>query len=156
MPATQTIRGRPEVIPSDARWKLRECYLAHYGQWGPSVLRCWAIREGLGTWSTGAIARVIEDLKPPPAEDRQPPRKYEIVAPMVGTFYDSAPGATEPYISIGDVVEEETVVCIIEAMKIMNEVKAEARGKVVEILVGNGVAVEFGQALFTVEFQGNG
>ena len=80
---TQAVRGRPEVIPPEARWKLRKCYLAHYGQWGPSVLRCWAIREGLGTWSTGTIARVIADLKPAPAEERQPPRKYEIAAPMV-------------------------------------------------------------------------
>ncbi|MDR4498566.1 MAG: acetyl-CoA carboxylase biotin carboxyl carrier protein [Candidatus Scalindua sp.] len=80
----------------------------------------------------------------------------DIVAPMVGTFYDSAPGAAEPYVSIGDVVEEETVVCIIEAMKIMNEVKAEARGKVVDILVDNGAAIEYGQALFIVEMQGGG
>jgi transposase InsO family protein len=83
MAATQAVRGRPEVIPPHARWKLRQCYLAHYGQWGPSVLRCWAIREGLGTWSTGAIARVIADLKPAPAEKRQSPRKYEVAAPMV-------------------------------------------------------------------------
>jgi hypothetical protein len=60
----KTVRGRPEVIPPEARWKLRRCYLAHYGQWGPSILRCWAIREGLGTWSTGTIARVVADLKP--------------------------------------------------------------------------------------------
>jgi transposase InsO family protein len=78
-----TVRGRPEVISPAARWKLRSCYLAHYGQWEPSVLRCWAIREGLGTWSTGAIARVVADLKPPPLEEREPPRKYEVAAPMV-------------------------------------------------------------------------
>ncbi len=77
----------------------------------------------------------------------------EIVAPMVGTFYSSAPSA-EPYVGIGDVVDEETVVCIIEAMKIMNEVKAETKGKVVEILVENGEAVEYGQALFAIEVQG--
>ena len=74
----------------------------------------------------------------------------EIVAPMVGTFYTSAPGA-EPYVDIGDEVEEETVVCIIEAMKIMNEVKAETKGKIIEILVENGTAVEYGQTLFCVE-----
>ena len=79
----KTVRGRPEVIPPEARWKLRRCYLAHYGQWGPSVLRCWAIREGLGTWSTGTIARVVADLKPAPAEERKPPRRYEVVSPMV-------------------------------------------------------------------------
>ena len=74
----------------------------------------------------------------------------EIVAPMVGTFYSSAPGA-DPYVNIGDTVDEETVVCIIEAMKIMNEVKAETEGKIVEVIVENGVAVEFGQPLFRVE-----
>lgn len=79
----------------------------------------------------------------------------EIVAPMVGTYYTSAPGA-EPYVGIGDVVDEETVVCIIEAMKIMNEVKAEAKGKIIETLVENGDAVEFGQALFTIELQADG
>ena len=74
----------------------------------------------------------------------------EVVAPMVGTFYTSAPGA-DPYVAIGDEVGEETVVCIIEAMKIMNEIKAETKGKMVEILVENGTAVEYGQPLFSVE-----
>lgn len=74
----------------------------------------------------------------------------EIVAPMVGTFYSSAPSA-DPYVNIGDTVDEETVVCIIEAMKIMNEVKAETEGKIVEVIVENGAAVEFGQPLFRVE-----
>ncbi len=74
----------------------------------------------------------------------------EIVAPMVGTFYSSAPGA-DPYVNIGDTVDEETVVCIIEAMKIMNEVKAETEGRIVEVIVENGAAVEFGQPLFRVE-----
>ena len=79
----------------------------------------------------------------------------EVVAPMVGTFYTSAPGA-DPYVAIGDEVGEETVVCIIEAMKIMNEVKAEIKGKIVEILVENGTAVEYGQPLFSVDTSGEG
>lgn len=74
----------------------------------------------------------------------------EIVAPMVGTFYTSAPGA-DAYVNIGDDVNEETVVCIIEAMKIMNEVKSEIKGKITEIMVENGTAVEYGQPLFCVE-----
>ena len=74
----------------------------------------------------------------------------EIVAPMVGTFYTSAPGA-DPYVNIGDDVDEDTVVCIIEAMKIMNEIKAETKGKIVEVTVENGTAVEYGQPLFCVE-----
>ncbi len=79
----------------------------------------------------------------------------EIVAPMVGTFYTSAPAA-DPYVSVDDGVGEETVVCIIEAMKIMNEVKAEIKGKIVEILVDNGTAVEYGQPLFSVDTSGEG
>ena len=79
----------------------------------------------------------------------------EVVAPMVGTFYTSAPGA-DPYVAVGDETGEETVVCIIEAMKIMNEVKAETKGKIVEILVENGTAVEYGQPLFSVEASGEG
>jgi acetyl-CoA carboxylase biotin carboxyl carrier protein len=78
----------------------------------------------------------------------------EIVAPMVGTFYTSAPAA-DPYVAVGDGVGEETVVCIIEAMKIMNEVKAEVKGKIVEILVDNGTAVEYGQPLFSVDTSGD-
>jgi transposase InsO family protein len=82
MNGTALKRGRPEVIPPEARWKLRACYLAHYKQWGPSVLRYWAIREEVGTWSAGTIARVIADLMPAP-EEALKPRRYEIAAPMV-------------------------------------------------------------------------
>ncbi len=79
----------------------------------------------------------------------------EIVAPIVGTFYTNAPGA-EPYVNIGDEVDEETVVCIIEAMKIMNEVKSEIKGKITEIMIENGTAVEYGQPLFCVEIPEQG
>lgn len=88
-PQTKT-RGRPEVIPQPVRWKLRNCYLAHYGQWGPLVLRYWAIREGLGCFSAGTITRVIKDLKPLPPQERQKPKKYEIAAPMVMWSEDGA------------------------------------------------------------------
>lgn len=75
----------------------------------------------------------------------------EIVSPMVGTFYRaSAPGA-DPCVNVGDAINEETVVCIIEAMKIMNEVKAEMVGEVAEAYVSDGEAVEFGQPLFRVK-----
>ena len=75
----------------------------------------------------------------------------EIISPMVGTFYRaSAPGA-DPCVNVGDFVNEETVVCIIEAMKIMNEVKAETAGEIVDIIVSDGEAVEYGQPLFRVK-----
>jgi acetyl-CoA carboxylase biotin carboxyl carrier protein len=74
-----------------------------------------------------------------------------VESPMVGTFYRApAPGA-EPYVKEGDVIQKGTVVCIIEAMKLMNEIEAEVKGRVARILAENGQPVEFGQTLFLIE-----
>lgn len=72
----------------------------------------------------------------------------EIVSPMVGTFYQSPSPEAGPFVQVGQEVNEETVVCIIEAMKVMNEIKAETRGTVAEIVAENGKPVQFGQAMF--------
>ena len=74
----------------------------------------------------------------------------EITSPMVGTFYRAPAPDAEPYVRAGDVVHEDTEICIIEAMKVMNEIKAETEGTILEVKVDNGEAVEFGQVLFTV------
>jgi acetyl-CoA carboxylase biotin carboxyl carrier protein len=74
----------------------------------------------------------------------------EIVSPMVGTFYRAPSPDSAPYVELGQDVAEDTVVCIIEAMKVMNEIKAEVRGKIAAILLENGTPVQFGQALFRV------
>ena len=74
-----------------------------------------------------------------------------ITAPIVGTFYRSPTPDTDPFVSVGQEVDENTVVCIIEAMKVMNEIKAECRGVVRKILAENATAVQFGQALFKIE-----
>jgi acetyl-CoA carboxylase biotin carboxyl carrier protein len=86
------------------------------------------------------------------AKAKEPSRPgKEIKSPMVGTFYRApAPGAP-PYVDVGSAVGEETVICIIEAMKLMNEIKAEASGRIVAVLVENGQPVEFNQPLFLVE-----
>ena len=73
-----------------------------------------------------------------------------IKSPIVGTFYRAASPASEAFVKIGDYVEPETVVCIIEAMKLMNEIQAEVGGEIVEIYVENGQPVEYGQKLFGV------
>lgn len=79
-----------------------------------------------------------------------PPGKY-ITSPMVGTFYPApAPGAT-PYVKVGDYIEEGQIVCIIEAMKVMNEIKAKVSGTVVEILVEASHPVEFGAKIFRIQ-----
>lgn len=86
-----------------------------------------------------------------PAPAGPPPGTKEFKSPMVGTFYRAASPDAEPFTSVGKVVKPESVLCIIEAMKVMNEIKAECSGAIVEILVENGAAVEFGQPLFLIK-----
>ncbi len=74
----------------------------------------------------------------------------EFKSPMVGTFYRAPSPESPPYSTEGDKVNKDTVICIIEAMKVMNEIKAEMEGEILEILVENGEAVEFGQPLFLI------
>jgi acetyl-CoA carboxylase biotin carboxyl carrier protein len=74
----------------------------------------------------------------------------DIVSPMVGTFYRAAAPESPPFVDVGKAVTEETVVCIIEAMKVMNQIKAEAKGVIAEIVAESGKPVQFGQVLFRV------
>ncbi len=75
----------------------------------------------------------------------------EIVSPMVGTFYSSPDPDSPAFVNVGDEVSEDTTVCIMEAMKIFNEIKAQVSGKIVKVLVKSGDPVEFGQPLFIVK-----
>ena len=89
---------------------------------------------------TGPVAAAMETAGLVPIE-----------SPMVGTFYRApAPGA-DPYVKEGDLIQKGTVVCIVEAMKLMNEIESEVGGRIVKIVVENGKPVEFGQGLFLVE-----
>ncbi len=83
--------------------------------------------------------------------DSLPPNARTVLSPMVGTFYRSPSPEAPSFVHEGDVVNEETVLCIIEAMKLMNEIKAETRGKILRVLVENGMPVEFNQPLFVLE-----
>ena len=74
----------------------------------------------------------------------------EIVSPMVGTFHRAGSPDASPFVDVGKTVTEETVVCIIEAMKVMNEIKAETSGVIAEVMAENGKPVQFGQVLFKV------
>ena len=76
--------------------------------------------------------------------------EVEIKSPMIGTFYRAPSPESAPYIEVGTEVSPETVVCIIEAMKVMNEIKAEAKGVITQVLVENAKPVEFGQPLFKI------
>jgi len=88
-------------------------------------------------------AEAAEVSEPAAQEDAN-----NISSPMVGTFYRSSSPDADPFVRVGDRVEEGTVVCILEAMKVMNEIPSEVSGEVAEVLVENGEPVEFGQPLF--------
>jgi len=91
--------------------------------------------ESLQSEATEALASAIRELK----------------SPIVGVFYSSASPESDPFVRIGDTVKKGDVVCILEAMKLMNEIYAEQDGKIVDICVQNGDVVEFGQVLFKYE-----
>jgi acetyl-CoA carboxylase biotin carboxyl carrier protein len=88
-----------------------------------------------------------------PAQGSAPPepKHHEIRSPIVGTFYRAPAPDAEPYIEVGQMVKVGTVLCIVEAMKLMNEIESDAEGKIVKILAENGKPVEYNQALFLVE-----
>ena len=92
-----------------------------------------------------AAASAREPEEPKPGKDL-----VEVKSPMVGTFYRSSSPEADPFVSEGDGVTEDSVICIIEAMKVMNEIKAEVSGEIVAILVENTQPVEFGQPLMLV------
>jgi len=95
---------------------------------------------------------VHPELKEAPgAAKEKTSNTLEIKAPMVGTFYRSPSPEAPPYVEVGQIIEAGQVVCIIEAMKLMNEIKSEVRGKLVEILVESSEPVEFGQSMFIIE-----
>ena len=87
----------------------------------------------------------------PAAEAPKPSNLTEFKSPLVGTFYRSAKPDSDPFVNVGDEINPEKVICIIEAMKVMNEIKAEMHGVIREILVKNSQAVEFGEVLFLIE-----
>jgi len=88
---------------------------------------------------------------PAPAAEEKETQGETIDSPMVGTFYSAPSPDADSFVNVGDRVNEDTVVCIVEAMKVFNEIKAEASGTIEKILVENGQAVEFGQPLYSIK-----
>jgi acetyl-CoA carboxylase biotin carboxyl carrier protein len=86
----------------------------------------------------------------PLAKQEEDGQLHRVVSPMVGTYYHAPTPDAAPFVKAGDRVTEKTVVCIVEAMKLMNEIEAEVKGEVVQVLVENGQLVEYGQPLFLV------
>lgn len=99
-------------------------------------------------------APVGSPFVPAPVEAPQPPLEGKpgtlVLSPTVGVFYAAASPESQPFVRVGDRVEKGDTLCIIEAMKLMNEIPAEVSGRVAEICVSNGQVVEYGQALFRI------
>jgi len=85
-----------------------------------------------------------------PAAQETEEELYYVKSPIVGTFYKSPSPTSEPFVSIGDFVEKGSVICIIEAMKLMNEIESDVAGEIVSTLVENGQPVEYGEKLFAI------
>jgi acetyl-CoA carboxylase biotin carboxyl carrier protein len=112
--------------------------------------------EGFTVSTTPAPAPVLHSTSAAPltataVPETPAPKGKEITSPLVGTFYAAMSPDSPPYVKVGQVVTEDTVVCIIEAMKVMNEIKALVAGTVIEVLGENGKAVQYGQPLFRVQ-----
>ena len=107
-----------------------------------------------GAASTSAALPTAPGAAPSPQAPAPSPQFSEIKSPMVGTFYQSPEPAAQPYVKVGSRVTSGQVVCIIEAMKIMNEIESEVSGVVREVVAQNAQPVEFGQVLFRVDPHG--
>jgi acetyl-CoA carboxylase biotin carboxyl carrier protein len=103
---------------------------------------------------TAAPVPVAAPTAQPAADSASGSGTIMINAPMVGTFYVRATPDSEPFVKLGDRVHEETVVCIVEAMKVFNEIPAECSGKIVEILINDQEPVDFGKPMFRVQPDG--
>ena len=99
-----------------------------------------------------AAAAAAPAAAPPPAPEASPAQAgHRVAAPMVGTFYRSSSPEAEPFVKVGDMIQVGDTLCIIEAMKMMNQIEADVSGKLMSVEVENGEPVEYGQALFVIE-----
>lgn len=105
------------------------------------------------------IEAVSATLSPPPqtpvpahlSSEAVEDKYHKVCSPIVGTFYRASSPGAEPYVNVGDVVKKGQILCIVEAMKLMNEIESEIAGKIVEILVEDAQPVEYGEVLFKIE-----
>ena len=128
-----------QLTKNGESWKVRR---------GPKQVA--VVPEQVLVPAPGVSPPVVPAAETPRESDTAPTGKT-IDAPTVGTFYSAASPDDDPFVSVGSTVSADTVVCIIEAMKVFNQIPAEVSGRVVEVLVENGDPVEFGQPLFRIE-----
>ena len=129
-----------EVEKDDMRIRLKKTASGIEGSEVPAVYQV----QGAG--GAAVKAQSAQEI-----EEKNVIKTVEIKSPMVGTFYRAPNPEAPSYVEVGQIIEPGQVICIIEAMKLMNEIKSEIRGKILEILVDNAEPVEFGQSLFLID-----
>ncbi|MCK4859088.1 MAG: acetyl-CoA carboxylase biotin carboxyl carrier protein [Candidatus Omnitrophica bacterium] len=117
-------------------------------------LKIYLRKKGKKIVQSVSPAEKLLSEKPPLDLEQEEGKLKQIKSPIVGTFYRASSPDAEALVEVGDKIETEQTVCIIEAMKVMNEIKSEMKGKIKEILVSNGEAVEFDQPLFLIDTDG--
>ncbi len=125
-----------------------------------SAIECFPPEQSQENHNSGLSRKIGAPSPLPKATDHPTPHRHEadhvevagnfITSPMVGTYYSSPSPEDPPFVKVGDKVDKNTIVCIIEAMKVMNEIKAGATGTIAEILIESGHPVEFGAKLFKI------
>ena len=100
--------------------------------------------------ASASVASALSVASAPAQVSVESEELFYIKSPIVGTFFKSPSPTSDPFVSVGDFVEKGTVVCIIEAMKLMNEIESEVAGEIVAVLVDNGQPVEYGENLFAI------
>jgi len=128
-----------EIEKDGMRIRLKKTVSVSEGLSGPIIVEREKITE------TGKPRGAVE------VSQKAVANAIEIKSPMVGTFYRTPSPEAPPYAEVGQIVEPGQVICIIEAMKLMNEIKSEIKGKILEVLVENAEPVEFGQPIFLIE-----
>ena len=128
-----------EIEKDGMRIRLKKTAPEGHGFSGPIIVEKERVSEA-GKISDSALVQEQLAIK-----------SVEIKAPMVGTFYRAPSPEAAAYVEVGQTIEPGQVICVIEAMKLMNEIKSEIRGKIIEIIVDNAEPVEFGQSLFLIE-----
>ncbi|PIQ87662.1 MAG: acetyl-CoA carboxylase, biotin carboxyl carrier protein [Candidatus Omnitrophica bacterium CG11_big_fil_rev_8_21_14_0_20_43_6] len=130
-----------EVEKDDMRIRLKKTATGFEGSQSPIIYSAQSVPAPAG----------VNVQSAPTAEEKIVIKTVEIKSPMVGTFYRAPNPEAPPYVEVGQTIEPGQVICIIEAMKLMNEIKSEIKGKILEILVDNAEPVEFGQSLFLID-----
>ncbi len=133
-----------ELEITEAEGKVRIVKAAPVGVSMPATLVAQAPAP-----ATAVVPAVVAPVVTPVAD--APPSGHVVKSPMVGTFYRSASPGAKPFVEVGSAVKEGDTICIVEAMKILNEIECDKTGTVTQILMNNGEAVEYGQPLFVIE-----